>query len=162
MSEADKTPQPSVTDSPPASGAWFETMPAGERKFFELAPDRPYVLESGAELQTPKLPTKLGAILTPLGATRSLFVMPLQAMPTRTERLAQVNLHLAGGMTSSVQDDHLTQIVSLSCAPMSWVAAKEPQDPPRQILLPADRGEAISPSSRLETSLDLKEPWLNT
>ena len=30
-------------------------MPTGDRQFFELAPDRPYVLESGAELQTPEV-----------------------------------------------------------------------------------------------------------
>ena len=55
MSEASNTPESSVTDPPPASGAWFENMPAAEREFFELSPDRPYVLESGGELVAPQI-----------------------------------------------------------------------------------------------------------
>ena len=55
MSEASNTPESSVTDPPPASGAWFENMPAAEREFFELSPDRPYVLESVGELVAPQI-----------------------------------------------------------------------------------------------------------
>ena len=55
MSEASHTPESTATDTPPASGAWLENMPVAERQFFELSPDRPYVLESGGELVAPQI-----------------------------------------------------------------------------------------------------------
>ncbi|MFT7650557.1 MAG: homoserine O-acetyltransferase [Candidatus Poriferisodalaceae bacterium] len=39
-----------VGDSSPASGAWFEHHPAAFRRFHELCPTRPFVLESGGSL----------------------------------------------------------------------------------------------------------------
>tara|TARA_B100000674_G_scaffold282010_1_gene233198 strand:- start:4192 stop:5394 length:1203 start_codon:yes stop_codon:yes gene_type:complete len=55
VSEAFHTPESIATDPPPASGGWLENMPVAKRQFFELSPDRPYVLESGGELVAPQI-----------------------------------------------------------------------------------------------------------
>ena len=55
MPEVTNTSKSSGKDAPPASGAWFETMPSGNRQFFDLSPNRPYVLESGTELSAPQV-----------------------------------------------------------------------------------------------------------
>ncbi|MFQ3330025.1 MAG: homoserine O-acetyltransferase [Candidatus Poriferisodalaceae bacterium] len=38
---------------PPASGAWHTGLPAGDRNFFELSPDRPYIFEGGGVVHQP-------------------------------------------------------------------------------------------------------------
>ena len=38
---------------PPASGAWHAGLPAGDRNFFELSPDRPYIFEGGGVVHQP-------------------------------------------------------------------------------------------------------------
>jgi len=44
-----------AANPPPASGAWFEDMDPGDRQFFDLSPDRPFVLEGGGELLKPQV-----------------------------------------------------------------------------------------------------------
>jgi len=53
--EVPDTQRTSPTDPPPASGAWFEHMPSGDRQFFALSPHRAYVLEGGGEIVTPQI-----------------------------------------------------------------------------------------------------------
>ncbi len=55
MSEVPETQRSSPTEPPPASGAWFERMSSGDRRFFELSPKRAYVLEGGGEIVAPQI-----------------------------------------------------------------------------------------------------------
>ncbi len=44
-------PRRSFAVEPPATGAWNESQPVGDRKFIEITDDRPFVLENGSSLE---------------------------------------------------------------------------------------------------------------
>ena len=146
MPEVTNTSKSSGKDAPPASGAWFETMPSGNRQFFDLSPNRPYVLESGTELSAPQVAYETWGTLDAAASNAILVCHALTGDAHAHGVLVPASQHPDGGTTLLAQVNHWTPIVSLWCAQMFWVAVKAARDPLRSIQVRVGGGAVISPS----------------
>ena len=89
-----------LVGKPPASGAWREGDPVGDRRFVahRRADDRGRRAHPGR----PRLLRVLGTAWTPTAATRSSCCTPSPATPTSSARPAPASRRTAGGRASSV------------------------------------------------------------
>ena len=130
---------------PPASGAWREGDPVGERRFAEVGD---VATESGAVIPQVRVAYETwGTLNDGPHRTRSTSATPSPATPTSPAGRPRAPRPAAGGTASSGPGARSTPTSGSSCAPTCSAAARarpaRPRSPPT-----AGRGGAGSRSSR--------------